>query len=294
MPPPSSGGATLAEALHILENFKMPEWHSPEHIHLLIEAERRAFSDRNVSLGDPDFIQTTEAVTQVIDPGYAKQQAASINPTQATPEHLIRSNLSLRESTETTHYSIVDPEGNAVSNTYTLNGHYGCGVIVPTTGVLLNNEMDDFMTKPNQPNLFGLIQGEKNNIQPRKRMLSSMTPTIVLKDHKLDLVVGSPGGSTIITSVLQVISNIYDYKMPLNQAIAAPKVHHQDLPHELFYEKDGLSPATLDAIKKLGHGINGRKTFPTDYIGDLMGIKITETGLESFADPRRGGECAGF
>ena len=290
MPPPSSGGVTLAQILNILEGYdlKAAGWHSPQHIHWMIEAERRAYADRNAYLGDPDFIKDQPLET-LSSKAYAAKRRATILPDKATPAYGLTPGLS--ESEDTTHFSVVDRFGNAVSNTYTLNGNFGAGVIAKGTGVLLNNEMDDFASKPGTPNLFGLVQGERNAIAPNKRMLSSMTPSIVLDPKgQLLMVIGSPGGSTIITTVAQVVSNVIDFGMPLNSAIAAPRVHHQGQPNVLFYEPAGLPHATRSGLVDLGH-----QTQQRDYIGDAMGVLRRPDGtLEAYADPRRGGQAVGY
>jgi gamma-glutamyltranspeptidase/glutathione hydrolase len=289
MPPPSSGGVTLAEIMNIVEGYdlKAAGWHSPRHLHLMIEAERRAYADRNAYLGDPDFVKGQPLAT-LMSKAYAAKRRATIRPDKATPEFNTKPGLG--ESTETTHFSVVDRWGNAVSNTYTLNGNYGSGVVARGTGVLMNNEMDDFAAKPGTPNLFGLVQGEKNAIAPGKRMLSSMSPSLVLDlKGQLFMAVGSPGGSTIITSVFQVISNVVDFGLPLNWAVCMPRVHHQGLPDTLQYEVGGLPARSLDALHKMGHA-----TVPRERIGDVEAILRRPDGtLEAVADPRRQGESAG-
>ncbi|HEY9722551.1 MAG TPA: gamma-glutamyltransferase [Oscillatoriaceae cyanobacterium] len=288
MPPPSSGGVTLAEMLNILEgvDLRAMGWHSPAEIHWMAEASRRAFADRNAYLGDPDFV--TNPVATLMSKAYAAKRRATIKPDVATPEAGKQGGL---EPTHTTHFDIVDRDGNAVSNTTTLNNDFGSGVVVPGTGVLLNDEMDDFTAKPGTPNLFGLVQGTRNAIAPGKRMLSSMTPTIVLDPKgRLFLVIGSPGGSTIISTVTQVIVNMIDFGMPLNAAIAAPRQHHQALPDQIDLERGGFSPTTLSALIRMNHAIHEREA-----IGDAMGIARLENGkLAAVADPRRDGAAAGY
>lgn len=289
MPPPSSGGVTLAEIMNIVEGYdlKGAGWHSPQHLHWMIEAERRAYADRNEYLGDPDFVKHQPLAT-LMSKEYAAKRRATILPNKATPQYNTKPGLG--ESTETTHFSVVDQWGNAVSNTYTLNGNYGSGVVAKGTGVLMNNEMDDFTSKPGTPNLFGLVQGARNAIAPGKRMLSSMSPSLVLDPKgQLFMAVGSPGGSTIITSVFQVISNVVDFGLPLNFAVSLPRVHHQGLPDTLQYEVGGLPASSLEAIARMGHA-----SVPRERIGDVEAILRRPDGtLEAVADPRRQGQAAG-
>ena len=290
MPPPSSGGVTLAEILNILEGYDVRGmgWHTARHLHYLVEAERRAYVDRNTYLGDPDFVARMPIAT-LMSKEYAAQRRATIRDDRATPA---AKNLpGLGEPDHTTHFSIVDAQGMAVSNTYTLNGNYGCGVVIPGTGVLMNNEMDDFASKPGVPNMFGLVQGRRNAIEPLKRPLSSMTPSIVLDPAgRLFLVIGSPGGSTIITTVMQVVSNVIDFGMPLNWAIAAPRLHHQGQPDLLYQEPLGLDPITRMEVVRNGHQVTLREP-----IGDAQGILRRPDGAyEAFADPRRAGEAFGY
>ncbi|MEB3220580.1 MAG: gamma-glutamyltransferase [Candidatus Sericytochromatia bacterium] len=290
MPPPSSGGVTLAQILHILEGYdlKAAGWHSVSHLHLLTEADRRAFADRNALLADPDFVKELPVAT-LLSEAYAARRRATIRDDRATPE--AGRAPGLPEPDHTTHFSVVDAAGMAVSNTYTLNGNYGCGVVVPGTGVLLNNEMDDFTTRVGGANQFGLAQGALNAIAPGKRPLSSMTPTIVLgPDGKPSLVLGAPGGPTIITTVAQVLSNVVDFGLPLNWAIAAPRVHHQAQPDLLYHEPHGLDIVTRTELVRLGHQVQARS-----YIGDAQGIWRRPDGAwEAFSDPRRGGEAFGY
>lgn len=290
MPPPSSGGVTLANIMNIVEGYdlKGAGWHSPKHLHWMIEAERRAYADRNEYLGDPDFVKN-QPIDRFLSKAYAAKRRASILPDKATPEYNTKPGAG--EPDHTTHFSVIDRWGNAVSNTYTLNGNYGSGVVAKGTGVIMNNEMDDFAAKPGTPNLFGLVQGEKNAIAPHKRMLSSMSPSLVLAPNgQLLMAVGSPGGSTIITSVFQVISNVVDFDLPLNWAVAMPRVHHQGLPDKLQYEVGGLPDEALQALAKMGHEAQAR-----ERIGDVEAILRHPDGtLEAVADPRRQGEAAGY
>jgi gamma-glutamyltranspeptidase/glutathione hydrolase len=253
-PPPSSGGVALLETLNILEgtNYAASGHGSAESLHWLAEAMRRAFADRSEFLGDTDFV--TVPVRGLIHKEYAATLRATIDPQKATPSSVIRHGQPQKyESPETTHFSAVDAEGNAVACTMTLNGSFGSGVTAEGLGFLLNNEMDDFTSAPGVPNLFGLIQGTVNEIRPGKRPLSSMTPTIVTKDGKLFLVVGSPGGPRIISTVLQIITNLVDFRMNVQQAVDAPRAHHQWLPDRLYLEGNGFSPDTLALLRQKGH-----------------------------------------
>lgn len=294
MPPPSSGGAVLIEMLNILEGYDLRkmEWSAPARFHLLTEAMRRAFADRAEYMGDADFVKVP--VTGLIDKSYAAQLRSTIDMNRASKSSEVSAGKPAGyEAEETTHFTVVDAAGNAVSNTYTLNGGFGSGVIAKGTGVLLNNEMDDFAAKPGVPNAYGLIQGERNAVAPRKRPLSAMTPTFVLrKDGSLWFAVGSPGGPTIINTVLQIIINIVDYGMNIQQAIDAPRIHHQWLPDEIVYEPDKLSPETQHALEALGHTL---VTKPRN-IGDAQGVMIEEkTGARLGAsDPRNDGVPVGY
>lgn len=251
--PPSSGGTALCEILNILEGYDLKRmgFHSAEAVHVMIEAMRRAYPDRNTYLGDPAF--TSNPLGQLLSKEYAARLRATIALDRATASKDVRGGLAAIEKPETTHYSVVDAKGNAVSVTYTINGAFGAGVIAPGTGFLLNNEMDDFTVKPGVPNLYGLVQGETNAIAPGKRPLSSMAPTIVTKDGKLFLVLGSPGGSRIITIVLQTIINVIDYGMPPQEAVDAPRIHHQWLPDVVYFEPFALSPDTIRLLTVMGH-----------------------------------------
>ncbi len=247
-PPPSSGGVTLCETLNILEGYPLQQlgYHSLQSIHHTVEAMRYAFADRNNKLGDPDFIQNP--VATLLAKNYAEKIRKKIHPSRATPSSEVSTDASLPEGVHTTHYSVIDKNGNAVAVTSTLNSYFGAQVIAGDTGFFLNNEMDDFAINPGQPNQFGLVQSAANNIQPGKRPLSSMAPTIVLKDKHLFMVLGSPGGPRIITATLQTILNVIDYKMPIQQAVDAPRFHHQWLPDQIDAEPRAFS---LDLIKKL-------------------------------------------
>ena len=255
-PPSSSGGIVLLEMLGILQGtgYEKGGLGSASSIHYLAETMRRAYADRNEYLGDPDFVKVP--VSGLLDPAYLARLRGSIDPERATPSNDVRPGRPVgSESMETTHYSVVDAEGNAVAVTYTLNGGYGNGITVPGLGFLLNNEMDDFSSKPGSPNMFGLVQGENNAIAPHKRPLSAMTPTILLKDGKLFMTVGAPGGSRIPTAVLQVILNVVDFGMNVQDAIDAPRVHHQWLPDRLSLER-GISPDTVALLKSRGYEVD--------------------------------------
>src|SRR4051812_14452334 len=286
MPPPSSGGAVLIQMLNILEGFDLQklEASSSDRYHLMAEAMRRAFADRAEYMGDSDFVKVP--VPGLIDKAYAATLRATINPMRASTSAEVRAGRPAGyESDETTHFTVVDAEGNAVSNTYTLNNSYGSAAVAKGTGMLLNDEMDDFAAKPGTPNLYGLIQGERNAVAPKKRPLSAMTPTIVLrKDGSLWFTIGSPGGPTIINTVLCVITNVIDYEMNIQQAIDFPRIHHQWLPDELVGEPFGLSGDTQKALTARGHTLAKLR-----YLGDAEGILIEEkTGVRLGAtDPRR-------
>ncbi len=283
MPPPSSGGLALIEMLNILSHFDLAHIGSgtPQTYHLMIEAMRRAFADRAEFMGDPDFVKMP--VRGLLSPAYAADLAKGIDPSHATP--VVSPGMPARyESPQTTHFSIVDAAGNCVSNTSTLNTGYGSGVTIHGAGFLMNNEMDDFTSKPGSPNVFGLIQGEANAIAPGKRPLSSMTPTIALKDGKPWLVLGTPGGPTIINSVLEVFLNVVDHGMNIRQAVEAPRLHHQWMPDEVVCEPKGFPQGTLDALEAMGHKLSRRR----EPIGEFAAILIDpQTGQRTgWADPR--------
>ena len=289
-PPPSSGGVVLLEMLNILEGVALVEKGalSADAIHWTVEAMRRAFADRARYLGDPDFVRIP--MRGLTDKKYAETLRASIDPERATPSRSVAAGDPIPfEAGETTHLAVVDREGNAAALTYTLNDLYGCGVTVEGLGFLLNNEMDDFTAKPGVPNDAGLIQGEVNRIAPGKRPLSSMTPTMVARDGKLVLVVGSPGGPSIISTVLNVVLSIIDHKMDVQRAVDAPRFHHQWLPDSIGMEP-GFSPDTLALLRARGHQIDIR-----DYFGDAHSIAVSPDGwLLGAADPRRGGKAVGY
>ena len=294
MPPPSSGGTMLIEMLNILEGYDLRRmgWSSAERYHVLTEAMRRAFADRAEYMGDPDFSQIP--VAQLIDKDYAARLRRTINMNRASSSQTIRAGQfnAGGERGETTHFSIVDREGNAVSNTYTINDLYGSGVVITGTGIVMNDEMDDFASRPGTPNLFGLIQGERNAIEPRKRPLSSMTPTFVLRpDGSLWFAVGARGGPRIINAVLQVITNVIDHDMNIQQALDAPRIHHQWLPDELIIEPFGLSNDTLRILEQRGHRFSQRP----QNVASCEAIMIEERNIRAGAsDPRSSGTPVGY
>ena len=290
MAPPSSGGMTLAQILKMIEPYDLKKFgsQSPEYVQVLVEAERRAYADRNYYLGDPDFVKIP--VDQLLDDSYLKSRMESFSFEKATKsEEIAEGKIAFAESMETTHYSIVDPEGNAVSVTTTLNGGYGSKVYIDELGFFMNNEMDDFSAKPGTPNMFGLIGAEANSIAPGKRMLSSMTPTIVEKDGKLWMVVGTPGGSTIITSVLQTILNVAEFDMGMQEAVNAPRFHHQWLPDLVNFEPESFDSTLIQTLKSRGYLINEGNS---PVIGKVDAILVLPDGkLEGGAD-RRGDDAA--
>jgi gamma-glutamyltranspeptidase / glutathione hydrolase len=299
MPPPASGGATVAEILNILEGYDLRRvgYLSPDHIHLWIQAAKRAFADRNAYLADPDFVSLP--TSEMISDGYAARRRAEIRMEHDTPSADVAPGLGAvpvsqspgprREGENTTHYSIVDGAGNAVSVTTTINSLYGNLVTVGRAGFLLNNEMDDFATKPGTPNQFGLVQGEPNAIQPEKRMLSSMAPIILLdRAGNIRLVTGTPGGATIVTTMAQMISNVVDFGMDVAAATSAPRLHHQHLPDVLSFEQLGLSDTVQAALRTRGHNLQARP----GYQGDTQSILVLpDRTLVGVADPRRGGSA---
>jgi len=288
MAPSSSGGITLALMLNMLEGTdSLPAFGSAAHVHLLTEVMRRAFADRNHYLGDPAFVDMP--VAALVSQTYADARRAGIAADQATPSPAIGPGPA--EPTETTHYSIVDAEGNAVAVTTTINGGFGSAVTVSGAGFLLNNEMDDFAAAPDQPNQYGLVQGAANAIAPGKRMLSAMTPTVVLDpDGALLMVLGTPGGPTIITTVAQVISNVVDHRMRLDSAVAAPRIHHQHLPDTIRYESGGLDRRTVRRLRAMDHAPRERPS----YSGEVAAIIRVGTRWVGVADPRMRGDAAGY
>lgn len=289
MPPPSSGGIHIVQILNILENFDLQKSgpNSAQTYHLMSEAMKRAYADRSEYLGDPEFVNVP--IEQLTSKQYAKDIASQISTTQATPSSLIKpANLAPYESPQTTHFSVVDQYGNAVAVTYTLNTNFGSGIVAEGTGVLLNNEMDDFSSKPGTPNVYGLIGGESNAIAPKKRPLSSMTPTIISKDGEVFVVTGSPGGSRIITTVLQILLNTMEFKMNIAEASSVPRIHHQWLPDYIRVEK-GVSIDTINRLQEMGHEV---KVEPV--MGSTQSIMRTEQGLFGATDPRTDGSSEGY
>ncbi|CNH80956.1 gamma-glutamyltranspeptidase [Yersinia aldovae] len=252
-PPPSSGGVTLCETLNVLEGYDLKSmgFNSAAYIHTLTEAMRHAYMDRNTFLGDPEFVKNP--IDRLLSKSYAADIRKQIIANQATPSVEVQPGMQPHEKPETTHYSIVDHEGNAVSTTYTVNGRFGAVVIAPGTGFFLNDEMDDFTVKVGEQNMYGLVQGATNSIAPGKRPLSSMSPTLVTKDGKTFMVLGSPGGSRIITITLQTALNVIDHGMAPQEAVDAPRIHHQWLPDEVYYEQRGVSADSLNLLKKMGY-----------------------------------------
>jgi len=292
MPPPSSGGVLIVQMLNMLEplNLANPHASRSENIHAMIEAERRAYADRSEHLGDADFYPVP--INQLISKTYAKKRFADFNPAKASDSEKIAAGiLWSQESHETTHYSVMDKYGNAVAVTTTLNLDYGNKIVVKDAGFLLNNEMDDFAIKPGYANSFGLIGSKANAIAPRKRMLSSMSPTIVTFNGSPMLVTGSPGGSTIITTTLQVLLNVLDYHMSLDKAVAAPRVHHQWQPNKIFYEAGALNEQELLDLKNKHH--TGLTLNPVP-IGDANSVIKATSGFTAVSDPRNLGGAAAF
>ena len=286
-PPPSSGGTTICEILNILEGYDLKAlgFRSPQSVRLLVEAMRQAYRDRNTFLGDPTFVQNP--LERLLSKEYAAAIRTTIDAGKPPPAAALEPP---KEKAETTHYSVVDGEGNAVAVTYTINGSFGAAVIAPGTGFFLNNEMDDFTVKPGAPNLYGLAQGEANAIMPGKRPLSSMSPTLVEKDGRVLLVLGSPGGSRIITAVLETILNIVDYGMAPQEAVGAPRLHHQGLPDEVAYERSGLAPETIVELSGIGYKLVEQRSW-----GAVELIEIANGRLYGVNDPRRpAGAAVGY
>ncbi len=294
MPPPSSGGIVMLQTLAMLEKYDIRKmgWASSEKYHVLTEALRRSFADRAEYMGDPDFVNVP--VSSLLDKNYLEKRAGSIDLTKASRSSEVRAGqLSGSEPTETTHFTVIDKDETIVTNTYTINDLYGSAVTAQGTGILLNDEMDDFAARPGKPNLFGLIQGERNKVEPGKRPLSSMTPTIVLRpDGSLWFALGARGGPRIITAVLQSVINMIDHDMNIQAAIDAPRVHHQWLPDELVSEPFGMSSDTRRALESLGHKFSERPV----NIAQATGIAIEEkTGVKLGAiDARGDGEAIGY
>jgi gamma-glutamyltranspeptidase/glutathione hydrolase len=277
-PPPSSGGTTMCEILNILEGYEVGRSgsRSARSVHLMVEAMRRGYRDRNAYLGDPEFV--ANPVERLLSKDYAASLRAEIargDAERAGPEG------APGEKPETTHYSVADGEGNAVAVTYTINGYFGAGVVAPGTGFFLNNEMDDFTVKPGAPNLYGLVQGEPNAIAPGKRPLSSMAPTLVERDGQVVLVLGSPGGSRIITTVLETIMNIIDHGMGAQEAVDAPRLHHQGQPEDVYFERSGLSPEVVSQLTAMGYKLIEQRPW-----GAVELIEIANRRLRGASDSR--------
>ena len=290
-PPPSAGGVGLLQMLALLDGsgYEAPGFGSAASMHYVAEVMRRYYADRNEYLGDADFV--TNPVAALLEPSYISRRRSSIDPQRATPSSVLRPGLpSAPERAETTHFSVVDAEGNAVAVTYTLNGGFGNGITVPGLGFLLNNEMDDFTSRPGSPNLFGLVQGEANTIAAGKRPLSSMAPTMVLRDNQLYMILGGPGGSRIPTAVLQVLLNVVDFGMNPQEAVDAPRFHHQWLPDAITVER-GFSPDALALLRSRGHEVRD-ETGPVAAVVELI---LKDGGwLQGAADGRRSGRVAGY
>ena len=290
MPPSSSGGLTMAEALNVLEQYPAaPAYGSTRWFHTIGSAYQRAFIDRNKKIGDPAFVKVP--VEQLTSKQYAKALRATISDTRATPTSELEPLMeaAAREGSNTTHYSVVDRHGNAVATTTTLNNSWGSGVWVRGAGFMLNDEMDDFAAQPGKPNMFGLVQGEQNAIQPGKRMLSAMSPTIVLDPSRnVLLVVGAAGGPTIITGTSQVILNVLEHRMTLMDAMRAPRVHHQALPDSLTYEENGIAPAQLDSLRAMGHKMRRLRA-----LVNVNAIMRVPGGWEGVYEPRASGGASG-
>ncbi|WP_322042225.1 gamma-glutamyltransferase [Paraburkholderia sp. J67] len=286
-PPPSSGGVGLVQLLKmkadLAPQFKDVPLNSPQYIHLISEIEKRVFADRAQYLGDPDFYKVP--VAQLTDDAYIAKRAADVDPDKPSDTQSVQPGLgtSMPEKAETTHFSVVDKWGNAVSNTYTINGYFGSGVVVPGAGIVLNDEMDDFSAKPGVPNMFGVVGSDANAIAPKKRPLSSMTPTILTKDGKVSLVIGTPGGSRIFTSIFQVINNIYDFQMPLKDAVGAMRFHHQLLPpNTIFWEPyEPIDGELAKSVEAKGYTLKGQ-----NFNGDIQAIRVDGDTPEAAADPR--------
>jgi len=287
MPPPSSGGIALMQLLHSVENYPLAKWGANQDstVQIMVEAERRVYADRATHLGDPEFYNVPQA--QLLSKKYQQQRMQNFSWAAATPSSSVKAGEILgKHSEETTHFCVVDKQGNAVSITTTLNGLYGSLVVVEGAGFLLNNEMDDFSVKPGTANLYGLVGAEANAIAPNKRMLSSMTPTIIEKAGKLFLVVGTPGGSTIITSVFQAVLNVLEFDKTAQEAVSFPRFHHQWLPDEVFVEDNALSNSTHKYLNQKGY-----KLTPRGSIGRVEVILNTSRGLQGGADTR-GDDCS--
>ncbi len=291
MPPPSSGGVVLMQILNMLESYDIGTlgWGSSQTVHLTVEALRRAYADRAEHLGDPDFYPVP--IDKLISKDYALERFEGMDPQAASDSEEVFAGNWVDESMDTTHFSVVDGQGNAVSVTTTLNGSYGNRIVVPGAGFLLNNEMDDFSAKPGSPNMYGLLGGEANKIEPGKRMLSSMTPTIVVKDGATVLVTGSPGGSTIINTVLHIVMNVIDHGMGVEEAVASPRFYHQWKPDQIRFERDSISAETRSTLESMGH--RGFVEAGFAY-GDANSIVVQDGQIEATSDPRSAGGAAAY
>jgi gamma-glutamyltranspeptidase/glutathione hydrolase len=287
MPPPSAGGIVMRQILFASEQLHMEQapYRSPLAFHLYTEATRRAYADRNAWLGDPAFVEMP--VAGLLDPAYIAARMRDIDPDHATPSSAVAAGQPRQESHETTHFSVVDEQGAAVANTYTLNAGFGAKLVLAGTGMLLNDEMDDFAANPGKPNLFGLVQGEANKVEPGKRMLSSMTPTLIVKDGQLRAVIGTPGGPTITTTVVQIVRALLDYGVTLDVAVRAPRVHHQWLPDQVMVEPE-VEPEIIDGLRARGHNVS---VSPFGHFGhaDCIEVDPATHGYRAVADVTRDG-----
>ena len=287
MPPSSSGGVTMAEAMNIVEQeSRTPAFGSAAYLHLLGSAYQRAFIDRNSKLADPDFYPVP--IAQLTSKDYARGLYQSLDRTKATPTPAVTQQMA--EGTHTTHYSVVDGDGSAVATTTTLNNSWGSGVYLSSVGFMMNDEMDDFAVQPGKPNMFGLVQGEANKIEPGKRMLSAMSPTVVLDAQgKVQMVAGAAGGPRIISATSQVILNVIEFGMPLANAMRAPRIHHQALPDEIRLETNGFSTATIDALRAMGHKVEF-----SSGIANVNAIRRVPGGWHGVSEPRAFGAAIGY
>tara|TARA_Y100001968_G_C19356294_1_gene717357 strand:- start:528 stop:1406 length:879 start_codon:yes stop_codon:yes gene_type:complete len=292
MGPPSSGGVLLINMLNMLEKFNLDTigWNSSDYIHLLTEVERRAYADRSEHMGDPDFWSVP--VEMLTSKNYANNRIKDISFSLASKsKDVFSGDPYKKENTETTHYSIIDRSGNAISVTTTLNTNFGSGIVVRGAGFFLNNEMDDFVSKPGTPNYYGLVGNEANSIEANKRPLSSMTPTIVIRNGSPFIILGSPGGSTIITSVMQVILNTTIFGMNIQEAVSSPRFHSQWLPDMIMIEPKSFPKDIINNLKKRGHNIS---IYRSGYIGEVNAILINEDSFYGAADVRTDGSAISY